>query len=144
MMQFLTVRSMPENSYIGLHSFEVMYDAQKPSFHVGKREDRVGTYVTWTREDIKTLRRGDRIVEINGTMVISKGVNRVDEFWADDAESHSGGSNSSHSGNGGDEFGHLHGDGSMGSHPLRLVIMRAPPPPPPPRVPNKEVHVCVA
>src|SRR5687768_12421712 len=72
-------------------------------------------------------------------MVISKGVNRVDEFWADDTESHSGGSNSSNSGNGADKYGH--GDGSLCSHPLRLVVMRAPPSPPPPRVPNKEVHV---
>jgi len=53
-------RSMPESNPVALHSFEVIYDAQSPSFAVGKREDKTGTYVTWTRDDLKTLKRGDR------------------------------------------------------------------------------------
>lgn len=102
-----------------------MFDPQDPSFTVGKREDKTGTYVTWTRDDMKTLKRGDRIVEINGTMVISKGVNRVEEFWSEDE-------------NAGDDISH---DLDIGSHPLRIVVVRTPPPPPPPRAPTRELNV---
>lgn len=67
-MSFLIVlcsssRSMPENLPVALYSFEVIYDSQSPSFAVGKREDRTGTYVTWTRDDLKTLKRGDRSLQ---------------------------------------------------------------------------------
>lgn len=57
-------RSLPLNSCVAMHSFEVVYDASDPSFTVGKREDRSGTYITWTRDDVKTLKRGDRCVSI--------------------------------------------------------------------------------
>lgn len=67
-----------------------------------------------------------RIIEINGTMVVSKGVNRVEEFWSDDESSH------------GDEISQ---DLEIGSHPLRIVVVRTPPPPPPPRAPTRELNV---
>lgn len=53
-------RALPLNTYMAIHSFEVVFDPQDPSFTVGKREDKTGTYVTWTRDDMKTLKRGDR------------------------------------------------------------------------------------
>lgn len=61
-------------------------------------------------------------MEINGTMVISRGVNRLEEFWTD-------------------EENNVDEDLDIGAHPLRVVVMRAPPPPPPPRAPNRELHV---
>lgn len=57
--------------------------------------------------------------------MISKGVNRLEEFWADED-------------NNVDEIA---ADLDFGAHPLRVVVMRAPPPPPPPRAPNRELHV---
>jgi len=114
---------------VGLYAFELVYDRQNPSFTVGKREERTGTYITWTSDDMKQLRRGDRIVEMNGTIVVAKGVNKVEEFWCDDDTCS-------------EDSSSQHGDfPSMGSHPLRIVVLRAPPPPPPPRTPNKEIHV---
>ncbi|CAG7815249.1 unnamed protein product [Allacma fusca] len=115
--------SMPLNAHVAVHSFEVLYDVQDPSFTVGKREDKNGTYVTWTRDGMKTLKRGDRIIEINGTTVISKGVNRIEEFWSEDDQLSP------------DDLGL-----ELSSHPLRMVIMRTPPPPPPPRAPSREIH----
>ncbi|OXA38475.1 hypothetical protein Fcan01_26771 [Folsomia candida] len=98
--------SLPLNGTVSLHSFEIVLDAgsgaDTSGFTVGKREDRAGTY-------------------INGTCVISKGVNRLEEFWLD-------------------EDNNLSDDVELTAHPLRVVVMRAPPPPPPPRGPNRELH----
>ncbi|ODN04969.1 hypothetical protein Ocin01_01709, partial [Orchesella cincta] len=117
--------ALPLNTHVAIHSFEVVFDPQDPSFTVGKREDKTGTYVTWTRDDMKTLKRGDRIIEINGTTVVSKGVNRVEEFWSEEDSSH------------GDDISQ---DLDIGSHPLRIVVIRQPPPPPPPRAPTRELN----
>lgn len=57
-------------------------------------------------------------------MVVSKGVNRVEEFWFEEETAQ-------------DE---INQDLEIGSHPLRIVVIRMPPPPPPPRAPTRELN----
>lgn len=137
--------SLPLNTPpLTIHAFAIDSADGKSQFTLGKRENRPGTYVTWTKEESATggsgrggggLKRGDRIVEINGSLVINKGVNKLEEFWLDeDNNAVAGEGEESHS-SGGDE------DFTLGGGALRVVVLREPPPPPPPRAPNRELHV---
>ncbi|XP_017875907.1 uncharacterized protein LOC108622501 isoform X2 [Ceratina calcarata] len=55
-----------------IHAVEVSADPKSPRFGAGPREDAPGLYVDWAVED-SGLCRGDRILEVNGKLVVGAG-----------------------------------------------------------------------
>ncbi|XP_016908368.1 uncharacterized protein LOC107995393 isoform X1 [Apis cerana] len=55
-----------------IHAVEVSADPKSPRFGAGPREDTPGLYVDWAVED-SGLCKGDRILEVNGKLVVGAG-----------------------------------------------------------------------
>ncbi|XP_052133097.1 uncharacterized protein LOC113211833, partial [Frankliniella occidentalis] len=55
----------------GLVSVQVQYDPKSPQFGAGPRDDAPGLYVHWAT-DTSGMAKGDRVLEVNGKLVLSK------------------------------------------------------------------------
>ncbi|OXU26984.1 hypothetical protein TSAR_009143, partial [Trichomalopsis sarcophagae] len=60
------------STQITIHAVEVSADPKSPRFGAGPREDAAGLYVDWAIED-SGLCKGDRILEVNGKLVVGAG-----------------------------------------------------------------------
>lgn len=60
------------STQVTIHAVEVSADPKSPRFGAGPREDTPGLYVDWARED-SGLCKGDRILEVNGKLVVGAG-----------------------------------------------------------------------
>ncbi|GLH06238.1 Uncharacterized protein GBIM_11731 [Gryllus bimaculatus] len=59
-------------AYVSLHAVELTYDPKSPRFGAGPRDGQPGLYVDWAA-DGAGMAKGDRLVEVNGRLVLSKG-----------------------------------------------------------------------
>ncbi|XP_066589035.1 uncharacterized protein sprt [Prorops nasuta] len=59
-------------SHVTVHAVEVSADPKSPRFGAGPRNDSPGLYVDWAVED-SGLCKGDRILEVNGKLVVGAG-----------------------------------------------------------------------
>ncbi|XP_060842856.1 uncharacterized protein LOC132923067 isoform X2 [Rhopalosiphum padi] len=55
---------------ISLHAVELAYDPKSPKFGVGSRKDKPGLFIDWTVDDLG-FSKGDRLLEVNGKVVLS-------------------------------------------------------------------------
>ncbi|XP_017780055.1 PREDICTED: uncharacterized protein LOC108565225 [Nicrophorus vespilloides] len=60
------------NEPVSLHIAEIVYDPKSPRFGAGQRDSTPGLWVDWALEDTG-LCKGDRLVEVNGKIVLTKG-----------------------------------------------------------------------
>ncbi|XP_076473510.1 PDZ domain-containing protein sprite isoform X2 [Bombus vancouverensis nearcticus] len=60
------------STQVTIHAVEVSADPKSPRFGAGPREDTPGLYVDWAVED-SGLCKGDRILEVNGKLVVGAG-----------------------------------------------------------------------
>ena len=60
------------STQVTIHAVEVSADPKSPRFGAGPREDTPGLYVDWAIED-SGLCKGDRILEVNGKLVVGAG-----------------------------------------------------------------------
>ncbi|EFN86694.1 hypothetical protein EAI_12248 [Harpegnathos saltator] len=60
------------STQVTIHAVEVSADPKSPRFGAGPREDAIGLYVDWAVED-SGLCKGDRILEVNGKLVVGAG-----------------------------------------------------------------------
>ncbi|XP_032676980.1 uncharacterized protein LOC116846796 isoform X1 [Odontomachus brunneus] len=60
------------STQVTLHAVEVSADPKSPRFGAGPRDDAIGLYVDWAVED-SGLCKGDRILEVNGKLVVGAG-----------------------------------------------------------------------
>ncbi|XP_076161379.1 PDZ domain-containing protein sprite isoform X2 [Ptiloglossa arizonensis] len=60
------------STQVTIHAVEVSADPKSPRFGAGPREDTAGLYVDWAVED-SGLCKGDRILEVNGKLVVGAG-----------------------------------------------------------------------
>ncbi|KAH0955894.1 hypothetical protein HN011_006817 [Eciton burchellii] len=60
------------STQVTIHAVEVTADPKSPRFGAGPREDAIGLYVDWAVED-SGLCKGDRILEVNGKLVVGAG-----------------------------------------------------------------------
>ncbi|KAL0128890.1 hypothetical protein PUN28_003927 [Cardiocondyla obscurior] len=60
------------STQVTIHAVEVSADPKSPRFGAGPRDDAIGLYVDWAVED-SGLCKGDRILEVNGKLVIGAG-----------------------------------------------------------------------
>ncbi|XP_014246363.1 uncharacterized protein LOC106664851 [Cimex lectularius] len=66
-----TIFSYIGNSAVSLIGVELMYDAKSPQFGAGQREEGA-LYIEWAA-DGSGLCKGDRLLEVNGKLVVGKG-----------------------------------------------------------------------
>ncbi|XP_044732509.1 probable serine/threonine-protein kinase MARK-A [Chrysoperla carnea] len=59
------------SGYVTLHAIEVKYDAKSPRFGAAPKDNNPGLYVEWALDDTE-LCKGDRVVEVNGKLVLNK------------------------------------------------------------------------
>ncbi|CAL7933743.1 unnamed protein product [Xylocopa violacea] len=77
-----TIFSCISNStQVTVHAVEVSADPKSPRFGAGPREDTPGLYVDWAVED-SGLCKGDRILEVNGKLVVGAGRNDLARLLA--------------------------------------------------------------
>ncbi|KAE9530596.1 hypothetical protein AGLY_011058 [Aphis glycines] len=55
---------------ISLQAVELEYDPKSPKFGVGSRKDKPGLFIDWTVDDLG-FSKGDRLLEVNGKVVLS-------------------------------------------------------------------------
>ncbi|EGI57390.1 PREDICTED: uncharacterized protein LOC105153895 isoform X2 [Acromyrmex echinatior] len=60
------------STQVTIHAVEVSADPKSPRFGAGPRDDAIGLYVDWAVED-SGLCKGDRILEVNGKLVVGAG-----------------------------------------------------------------------
>lgn len=60
------------STQVTVHALEVSADPKSPRFGAGPRDDAPGLYVDWAVED-SGLSKGDRILEVNGKLVVGAG-----------------------------------------------------------------------
>ncbi|EFN67565.1 hypothetical protein EAG_16246, partial [Camponotus floridanus] len=60
------------STQVTIHAIEVSADPKSPRFGAGPRDDAIGLYVDWAVED-SGLCKGDRILEVNGKLVVGAG-----------------------------------------------------------------------
>ncbi|XP_067208146.1 uncharacterized protein sprt isoform X3 [Linepithema humile] len=60
------------STQVTIHAVEVSADPKSPRFGAGPRDDATGLYVDWAVED-SGLCKGDRILEVNGKLVVGAG-----------------------------------------------------------------------
>ncbi|XP_046482182.1 uncharacterized protein sprt [Neodiprion pinetum] len=60
------------STQVTVHALEVSADPKSPRFGAGPRDDAPGLYVDWAVED-SGLCKGDRILEVNGKLVVGAG-----------------------------------------------------------------------
>ncbi|XP_015595365.1 uncharacterized protein LOC107267778 isoform X2 [Cephus cinctus] len=60
------------STQVTVHAVEISADPKSPRFGAGPREDAAGLYVDWAVED-SGLCKGDRILEVNGKLVVGAG-----------------------------------------------------------------------
>ncbi|XP_017798024.1 PREDICTED: uncharacterized protein LOC108579092 [Habropoda laboriosa] len=60
------------STQVTIHAVEVSADPKSPRFGAGPRDDTPGLYVDWAVED-SGLCKGDRILEVNGKLVVGAG-----------------------------------------------------------------------
>ncbi|XP_073983976.1 PDZ domain-containing protein sprite [Rhodnius prolixus] len=65
-----TIFSYIGNSAVSVHGLELMYDAKSPQFGASQREEG-SLYIEWAA-DGSGLSKGDRLLEVNGKLVIGK------------------------------------------------------------------------
>ncbi|XP_051156806.1 uncharacterized protein LOC127278907 [Leptopilina boulardi] len=66
---------------VTIHALEVSADPKSPRFGAGPREEAPGLYVDWAVED-SGLCKGDRILEVNGKLVVGAGRNDLARLLA--------------------------------------------------------------
>ncbi|XP_066998135.2 uncharacterized protein sprt [Anabrus simplex] len=60
------------SNYASLHAVELNYDPKSPRFGAAPRDGAPGLYVDWAAEGAGVM-KGDRLVEVNGRLVLTKG-----------------------------------------------------------------------
>ncbi|EZA56334.1 hypothetical protein X777_02953 [Ooceraea biroi] len=60
------------STQVTIHAVEITADPKSPRFGAGPRDDAIGLYVDWAVEE-SGLCKGDRILEVNGKLVVGAG-----------------------------------------------------------------------
>ncbi|KAF5282352.1 hypothetical protein FQR65_LT14341 [Abscondita terminalis] len=70
--EFHTLYSCVHNcGAANLHAVEIVYDAKSPRFGAGSKDSNLGLWIDWALEDTGLI-KGDRLVEVNGKIVLNK------------------------------------------------------------------------
>ncbi|CAH1154281.1 unnamed protein product [Phaedon cochleariae] len=59
------------NEFLILQAVELEYDPKSPKFGAGQKDSVAGLYIDWALEDTD-LHKGDRLIEVNGKIVLNK------------------------------------------------------------------------